>query len=91
LLTEIPDAAWESLLPQLIESNSAGLVALCCRQLRRQVQQGTQHLSLSFKPDVAVEGVDALPEHFPGCKEISIKLKEGKHVEVLSTLPLLAR
>jgi hypothetical protein len=91
LLTEIPDAAWESLLPQLIHNKSAGSFALCCRKLRRQVQQGTKELSLSFRPHAALEGVDALPAHFPGCTGIKISLNEGQQVLALSALPVLAR
>jgi hypothetical protein len=92
LLTDIPDAAWEALLPLLFENNTAGSVALCCRQLRHQVQQGyTQQLPLAFDTDAAIEGVDALPDRFPNCTEISIDVHDGEQIAVLSALPVLSR
>jgi hypothetical protein len=91
LLTEIPDAAWESLLPQLVEDDTAASVALCCKRLRHQVQRGTQKLTLSFQPESAVEGLDALPERFPGCTTVQIYAGVQQQVPVLAALPLLAR
>jgi hypothetical protein len=63
------------------------LVAL----LSNNCLQGTRELSLSFQPTAAVEGVDALPTHFPGCTDIKISLEEGPQVFALSALPVLAR
>jgi hypothetical protein len=55
------------------------------------VQQGTRQLSVFFQPTAAVEGVDALPTHFPGCTDIKISLEARQQVFVLSALPVLAR
>lgn len=90
-LTEIPDAAWESLLPQLIKNKVAGAVALCCKLLRNQVQRGTKELCLSFGTNTAAAGLDTLPEHFPGCKKLRITVKQLEQIAVLSALPVLAR
>jgi hypothetical protein len=92
LLTDIPDAAWGSLLPLLIKNKTAGFVALCCRKLRHNVQQGIQQLSLPFGySNAVVEDLDALPNHFPKCTEIDIDVHEGAQIVVLSALPVLSR
>lgn len=97
-LSQLDDDAWvDVLMPHLLASGSVFAVAQTCTQLRDKVFRAIWDVTLSdleLIPDTSsvAEWVAPLPEHFPNCKLVNIRIAEEQDcLKVPHMLPALAR
>jgi hypothetical protein len=92
------DTFCQTLLPMLIENESAGDLAATCSQLRQLCHSSIKKLDLrallrdDVQPSDAEQWTQHLQEHFPQCSSVVLQVEDSESYQALNyMLPALAR